>query len=130
VVYLLAQIRKILEDEKLDPRPMALWMFCHWALHVNLTHSSTTAHFLEQIDAYTISHNIYGLPEPDGKFSFVDQHRLSKDLLFLTNFRDQLRTFLQSKKLSTRLCDRDRSWFAFLSAYAYRGRYFVHPRCE
>lgn len=118
VVYLLAEIRKILEYEKPDPRPMALWMFCHWALHVNLTRSGTTSHFLEQIEAYTISQNIYGLPAPDGKFSFVDQHNLSKDLLYLSNFRDQLRAFLRSKKLSTRLCDRDKSWFAFLTAYA------------
>src|SRR5207253_9831572 len=37
VGYLLAKIRKILEDEKPNPRPLALWMFCHWALHVNLS---------------------------------------------------------------------------------------------
>src|SRR2546426_10116453 len=61
VVYLLAEIRKILEEEKPDPRPMALWMFCHWALHVNLSRSGTTAHFLEQIDAFTISKNIKDL---------------------------------------------------------------------
>jgi hypothetical protein len=118
VVYLLAEIRKLLEDERPNPRPTALWMFCHWAVLVNLSRSSTTSHFLNQIDAFTISQNIHGLPEPDGRFSFVDQHNLSKDLLFLTNFRQQLREFLGSKKLSTRLCDNDKSWFGFLSAYA------------
>ena len=41
VVYLLAAIRKTLEDEKPNPRALALWMFCHWALHVNLSHSPT-----------------------------------------------------------------------------------------
>ena len=119
VVYLLAEIRKILEAEKPNPRPVAVWMFCHWALHVNLTRSHTTSDFLEQIDAFTISKNITGLPEPDGTFSIADEQRLTRDLLFLTNLRVQLRNFLQSHKLSTRLCDRDTSWFAFLSAFAY-----------
>jgi hypothetical protein len=118
VVYLLAQIRKILEEEKPKPRPMALWMFCHWALHVNLSRSGATSHFLHQIDAFTINKNIKGLPKPDGKFSFADEHCLSKDLLFLTNFRQQLRDFLHCKKFSTRICDNDKSWFGFMSAYA------------
>jgi len=118
VVYLLAEIRKMLEDEKPNPRPLALWMFCHWALHVNLSRSGTTSHFLHRIDAFTINKNIRGLPEPDGKFSFIDEHNLNKDLLFLGNFRQQLRDFLQSNKQSTRLCDNDKSWFRFLSAYA------------
>jgi hypothetical protein len=118
VVYLLAEIRKILEDEKPNPRPMALWMFCHWALHVNLSHSNTTSHFLGQIDAFTMKKNIIGLPEPDGNFTFIDEYNLTKDLLFLTNFRQQLKDFLRSKSLSTRLCDDDKSWFGFVSAYA------------
>jgi len=29
VVYLLAEVRKILERDKPDPKPIALWMYCH-----------------------------------------------------------------------------------------------------
>ena len=52
VVYLLAEVRKILEREKPDPKPFALWMHCHWALHVNLTRTPTTIAFLHRVDDF------------------------------------------------------------------------------
>lgn len=36
VVYLLCQIRKLLEKEGLANAPRDLKLFCHWALHVDL----------------------------------------------------------------------------------------------
>jgi hypothetical protein len=35
VLYLLAESRKLLETYPSDPRPIALKIYCHWALHVN-----------------------------------------------------------------------------------------------
>lgn len=123
VVYLLAEVRKLLDaDEKANPgQPRtlpALWMFCHWALHVDLSNPGTTSSFMSDVEAYVISQNITGLPKPDGTFSFIDQHKFSQELQRLTNFRAQLKEFLRSKNLSTRLCDNKRSWSAFLTAYA------------
>jgi hypothetical protein len=36
VVYLLCEVRKLLERVPAHQRPFALNMYCHWALHVDL----------------------------------------------------------------------------------------------
>ena len=36
VVYLLAEVRKLRERDHADHKMEALWMYCHWALHVDL----------------------------------------------------------------------------------------------
>ena len=38
VVYLLTEVRKIIEDKAHKPDPFlpSLWLYCNWALHVNL----------------------------------------------------------------------------------------------
>src|SRR5213594_2479644 len=40
VVYLLAEVRKVIDDEKPRPWPLALWLHCNWALHVDLSLTS------------------------------------------------------------------------------------------
>ena len=116
VVYLLAEIRKVLERQPRDEKPFALLMYCHWALHVDLTRSTTTAPFLRAIDSYVVSHvEGYG---GNSNFLFSEQHALFEEFLHLRTFRKQLRLFLHAHDLHTDLCDNDTSWFNFLSAYA------------
>ena len=57
VVYLLAEVRKILEKDTQDPETFALRMYCHWALHVDLTYRNTTKHLLEKVDIFVLNNS-------------------------------------------------------------------------
>jgi hypothetical protein len=52
VLYVLAESRKLLETYPPDPDPVALRIYCHWALHVKLDHPKTTIPFLNRVDEY------------------------------------------------------------------------------
>lgn len=114
VVYLLAEVRKILEGE--HPKPPALWMRCHWALHVDLTKTKTTCEFLRPVDDYIVN-TIAGFQKDS---NYVDQSGwLFRELSLSNSFRRELREFFENhEQLPTNLCDNDKSWAAFLSAYA------------
>lgn len=115
VAYLLAEIRKVINDEKPSPWPLALWMHCSWALHVDLTQTNTTLDFLRRIDNYIVS-RVSGFS--GGSIDFVAEHRLSKDFVYLFGFRGELEQFLRLHNLPTRLCDDDSRWFRFVGAYS------------
>ena len=124
VVYLLRGVRILLERSRPDPKPFALWMHCHWALHMDLSSSGTTKRFLEGIDKFVVN-NIAGLedlagPKDDETFvaSVIDEHHLSRELVYLDSFREQLREFLNYHGLPTELCTDDQRWYAFVAAYA------------
>ena len=55
VMYVLAEARKLLEKYPVDPAPFALKLYCHWALHIDLSHPMTTRPFLERVDRYVES---------------------------------------------------------------------------
>ena len=116
VVYLLAEIRKILEQDRPDPKPFALWMYCHWALHVNLSYASATLQLLERIDMH-VSHTVAGLTEV-GTFDIFDEERLFRELIYFTAFREQLRQFLINHLLPTDICDNAARWSDFVAVYA------------
>ena len=58
-IYLLVQVRKILEKSQPTPPPFVLWMYCHWAVHVDLTRDKMMRCFLEKIDRYVLN-NVSG----------------------------------------------------------------------
>jgi hypothetical protein len=118
VVYLLAEVRKVIDKEKPRPWPLTLWLHCNWALHVDLGQPNTTIDLLRKIDAFVLNKNIIGLPKPDGKFTFIDEHYLSKELVFLENFRQELESFFLRHDINTDLCKSDKLWFSFIAAYA------------
>lgn len=115
-IYLLVQVRKILEKSQPTPPPFVLWMYCHWAVHVDLTRDKMMRCFLEKIDRYVLN-NVSGFQE-DEEYSFKDEHELFRELLSFNAFRKELCEFLNVYSLPTSLCDDDASWFGFLSAYA------------
>ena len=55
-VYLLCEVRKLLEPVPPPNRPFALNMYCHWALHVDLNCKGTISSFLKQVDDYVDRH--------------------------------------------------------------------------
>jgi hypothetical protein len=111
VVYILAETRKLLETYPPDPVPFALKLYCHWALHVDLSHSGTTLRFLERADKYVDSFLA-------GNKDMVEEHRMLREFVFLDTFRAQFKTFLQAYALPTRICDEDSRWHEFLKHYA------------
>jgi hypothetical protein len=111
VVYLLCEVRKLFEKTPASDRPFALNMYCHWALHVDLTGPDTVLPFLRQVDAY-----IHGVIVGPEDFSASDQ--MVREFLMLDTFRTQLRTFLDGHGLPTDLTTDDGQWNRFVTRYA------------
>lgn len=108
VVYVLCETRKLLKKCRPDQYPLALRLYCHWALHVDLSYDSTTGPFLEKVDRYALDQ----LSAGGGADAIV------QDLAYLSDFREELSAFLASQGLPISFCDDDRQWFTFLEAYA------------
>jgi len=113
VVYVLCETRKLLEKYPPDPMPFALKLYCHWALHIDLTRTQTTMPFLERMDAW-----VFNSLHPEGHGTPADENELLRELVYLDAFRNQFRVFLLSYDLPTGVCDDDKRWFSFLAAYA------------
>jgi hypothetical protein len=62
VVYLLCEARKLLDKYPPNPMPFALKLYCHWAPHVDLTHTGTTLPFLKKVDGFVAGAYIGGEP--------------------------------------------------------------------
>src|SRR4051812_49301874 len=84
VVYLLAEVRKLLESEDPKQENGALWMYCHWALHVDLTNPRTTMDFLKRVDRW-ITNNVAYLT-PSGSCTVADEFRLLSEFIYLDTF--------------------------------------------
>jgi hypothetical protein len=115
VMYLLAEVRKLLERDDKAHANGALWMYCHWALHVDLTSPRTTIDFLKRVDRW-ITNSVAYLT-PSGPWTFLEEHNLFRDFIFLSTFRQQLGGLLKSYGLPTDTCDLDEQWYAFIEAY-------------
>jgi hypothetical protein len=114
VVYLLCEVRKLLDKQRPDPLPFALRLICHWALRVDLSRRSTTMPFLEQVDS-----DIYDkLNTRETKETILAEHRLFREFVYLETFRKGFSHFLGSNNSPTSICDEDALWFGFLAAYA------------
>jgi hypothetical protein len=115
VVYLLAEVRKLLERDDTTHSNGALWMYCHWALHVDLTSPGATMDFLKRVDRWVTNKVAY--LTPSGPWEFHEEERLFRDFIFLDTFRQQLHGFLAGCGLPLSLCDLDTRWYAFIGAY-------------
>jgi hypothetical protein len=124
VVYLMAEVRKLLErDDPKNERWGALRMYCHWALHVELYGAGTTLEFLKFVDQWVMN-KVHGVWLMRGPWKFQQELILFRDFLYLDTLRTQLKRFLEGflsqdgQKIPTTMCDEDSWWFAFLGAYA------------
>jgi hypothetical protein len=116
VVYLLCEVRKLLDE---PPRRLfTLSLHCHWALHVNLSHTPTTGNFLAKVDDFVS--NILGSHSRDETEQASWEKRAEEMFQYfvsLSTLRKELREFLMSYTLPTSLCDDDIFWFKFVTAY-------------
>jgi hypothetical protein len=115
VLYLLAEVRKLLERDDKAHTNEALWMYCHWALHVDLESPKTTMDFLKRVDRWVT--NTIAYLTPSGPWTFLEEYNLFRDFIFLSTFRRQLGDLLKSYGLQTDVCDVDKKWYAFIEAY-------------
>lgn len=111
VVYLLCEIRKLLEHVAADERPFALNMYCHWALHVDLHGKDTIKRFLVQVDDYV--QGVLVGPE-----DLRASDRMVREFLSLDTLRSQLRSFFDSNGIRRELTDDDGRWNEFVRHYA------------
>ena len=111
VVYILAESRKLLEKHPPDPIPFALKMYCHWALHVELTKPGTTGQFLARVDRFVES-------VLAGSRDIIEENRMFREIAYWDTFREQFRQFLTAYGLPTAICDEDGRWHSFLRHYA------------
>lgn len=111
VVYLLCEIRKLFDKTPAHARPFALNMYCHWALHVDLTGTDTIMPFLREVDDY-----IDGVLT--GNEDVGASHRMIRNFIFLETFKAQLRDFLAGYGLPTDLTDDIEEWKTFVAQYA------------
>src|SRR5581483_2669246 len=112
VIYVLCELRKLLDKYPLDPSPIALRMYCHWALHIDLTNPGTTSSFLARVDEF-VSNVLTGYGR-----NVVEENRMFREFVYLETFREQLRTLLRAYHLPTAVCDNDSHWSEFLTHYA------------
>jgi hypothetical protein len=115
VVYILCQIRKLLDKKPPDPNPFALRLYCHWALHVDLSHRSTTLPFLDKVDSFVFNALI---PGHRTKENLLAEYALFRDFVYLEAFRKELSQVLAAYNLPLELCGENARWFTFLAAYA------------
>lgn len=111
VLYILAESRKLLEKYPPNPVPFALKLYCHWALHLDLTHVIHTRPFLERVDEYA------GILL-SGKNNVPLEYNMHRELALLGTFREEFKKFLQAYKLPTAICDEKAQWHNFLTHYA------------
>jgi hypothetical protein len=111
VVYLLAEIRKVIDHEKSpgsEPYEV-LELFCNWALHTTISRKSNADRiriFLKAFDMKT------GMD--------IAQYLRSaffNEIIQLETFHRELRSFLQDHHLPLDLVDNLKGWFGFIYLY-------------
>jgi hypothetical protein len=110
VMYVLAEARKLLDKYPVDPAPFALKLYCHWALHIDLSFQGTTRPFLERVDKYVES--IFA-----GSLDIVEEHRMLREFVLFDTFKNQFAEFLTAYDLPREVCDEEPRWNQFLANY-------------
>jgi hypothetical protein len=109
-VYLMAEVRKILEHDNAEKTYAALYLFCNWVLHTTLDRGFAK-------DIVSLVDDIHG---GGAKYDPAIENRW-KELHDLTDgqaLRQELREFLTRNGLPTYITDDDDWWRLFFSHYA------------
>jgi len=88
VVYLLCEVRKLLDQQKPKPDPNALCFYCNWALHAELSYPKTTGVLLKRIDEFAVNR----LTKDETQQTLLHEERLFNEFLYLDTFRKELST--------------------------------------
>ena len=110
VVYLLVECRKLADAYPRLPMEFALNLYINWAVHVDLSYTSTTLDFLKRVDEFASNF----LADQN----FAQQYNMFREFIFLESFRNQLANFFAAYDLPTDLCRNNDRWYEFLKHYA------------
>jgi hypothetical protein len=120
VVYILAEIRKLLELENAQSQYPTLNFCCNWALHARLTTSAEARRIVEVFDWTERFHSLMdntpggeALQNPD--WSWVTE---LGGILELRDFRGQFQAFCKEHHLRGKVLDDEVAWVRFLEHYA------------
>lgn len=111
-VYLLAQIRKYLEQQDIQGY-WNLRMCANWTLHSNLDNvkNRTVLEFLNEINSFLME------SEQIGSYDIDRFPGLKYKLMFLTALQEELKAFLTSVGIDTSICDDPAKLRAFLGIF-------------
>lgn len=112
-MYIMVEIRKLLDITKLKADYPGLLFHCDWAVHAFLERSSISRDitaFFESIHAFTND------PDP-GKLFSIWTDRMNS-LIGVETLQAEMRTFLRSQGLPTEISDKRSRWTKFMSHYA------------
>jgi hypothetical protein len=111
VVYLLAEIRKVIEHEReQDPNCYeVLELFCNWALHVAISRKSNA-------DRIRVFLKVFDLKEGMEMVDFLHSSFFN-EMIQLEAFRKELETFLHDHQLPCDIAHCFRTWSGFIYLY-------------
>jgi hypothetical protein len=112
VVYILVEIRKLLEQNKAKDQYAALNFHCNWVVHVQLDKSAFATKIVRFFDEIHETS-----PDPIQHIHDVWTEELS-DVLGIDAFRRDLQTFLHEHGLPTDLCGDTAKWREFMNQYS------------
>ena len=108
VVYILVQMRKLIDHSQNKSKYLVLIFYCDWALHIKLDRT-TACQMLEKFDEALGAQN-------DDKTYRVAVEMLGPIISFET-FRDEFINFLLEQSLPTQIAGKMQPWGRFLQLY-------------
>jgi hypothetical protein len=109
VVYILVEVRKLLDSEGVGDKYVTLRFFCDWAMHTKLRKRNAGL-LLQPFD------EAYGRRGADGFMSTEDQRRLEKKVS-LIEFSQELVEVLDGHGIKRNTLTGPAAWFRFLELY-------------
>jgi len=113
VVYVLVEVRKLLERDRVSGDFMSLKFCCDWAAHANLSWGPARA-FVKEIDDLFAK-----LPGSENVEPAVGG---LGEIMYLSRFREQLQSCLTLYKVPTAAFDDEQKWQEFLGLYSWSSR--------
>lgn len=119
VVYILAEMRKLLELNNEKSKYPALNFYCNWALHSKLSRSSEASNIVTMFDGAEgfltqLDTTPPGTTIPDLDWSWMNDWH---NRIALVSLREELRTFSTANDIIGRLLEDDNEWLMFLQCY-------------
>jgi hypothetical protein len=108
VVYLLVEVRKLLEMQQRKHEFEALVFHCDWVVHAQLS-GATAQYYLSHINRMQHS-NVTGELH-------ADEWEEVAPLIGAQRFHEDLRTVLRLEGISSAVCDEPSKWTSFMSLY-------------
>ena len=106
VVYILSQIRKIIDDEKTENKYDILYLYCDWVLHSKLDRPKKRRYFINKFDSQLVNEDT---STKIARTILINQ----RHFFVLNELKKQLGIFFRDKNISSKLIVR-LEWSKFI----------------